>query len=130
MDIENNRKLFLSSGKIIKDYGLLIKYLEICKQRGHNCEEVIPDSNLLTMLKNLIEETGSLRMDYAIQYIKEKIGNKLNCDLAIQAFRELYGLNTECEEILRMLLSQLTGWYIEILDTLGYIRIKYSWRPE
>ncbi|MEM4810200.1 MAG: hypothetical protein QW249_06790, partial [Desulfurococcaceae archaeon] len=63
-------------------------------------------------------------------YIKEKIGNKLNCDLAIQAFRELYGLNTECEEILRMLLSQLTGWYIEILDTLGYIRIKYSWRPE
>lgn len=123
-----SEKPFLSSSKIIENYSLLLKYVEKCKFLNIDCSPILPSSSLLSQIENLVK-TGRVGFEEVVRLVEEKMSSAIICDVCIQAFREVYGIEVDCERAKKMLIAQIAGWLVEILDTLGYIRIRYSWKP-
>ena len=123
-----SKKPFLSTGSIVEDYSLLLKYVEICKRKNVDCSVLIPSSHILSELRNEIERS-SKTFNSLIEFVESKLGDKIDCEISLEAFIEVYAVRGECNEAKRIILTQLTGWYIEILESLGYVKIKYSWKP-
>lgn len=122
------KKPFLSSSKIIEDYGLLLKYMEKCRQTGRDCEQLLPTSNILSEIERLAM-SGSIDFERVVNHVEEVASNSIDCDICVQSFKEVYGVDVECDRAKKALLVQLAGWLVEILDSLGYIKIRYSWKP-
>ncbi|MEM1618063.1 MAG: hypothetical protein QW123_03655 [Desulfurococcaceae archaeon] len=121
-------KPFLSSSKIIEDYKLLLKYMEKCRLTGAECEKLLPTSQILAKIKALIESRVATFED-VLGFVEKEFYNEINCEICVDAFKEVYGISVDCDKARRALIVQITGWFIEILDTLGYVKIKYSWKP-
>jgi hypothetical protein len=121
-------KPFLSSRSIIEDYSLLLEYMKKCKNKGLDCSNIIPTSQTLDELLEKIEK-GAITFEQLLDYIKGKYENQVYCDLCVEAFKQVFNIAADCEDSRRMLLIQLTGWYVEILETLGYVKLKSAWKP-
>lgn len=70
-----------------------------------------------------------MSLEKVVQWVKERVGGAVICELCVEVFRELYGVDVNCEDAQQVLLKELAGWYIEILEALGYVKVKYSWKP-
>lgn len=123
-----SEKPFLSSSKIIENYSLLLKYMEKCRISNIDCTSILPSSSLLSQIENLAK-TSRVGFDEVVKLVGEMVSSIIVCDICIQAFKEVYGVEVDCERAKKMLILQIAGWLVEMLDTLGYIRIKYAWKP-
>ncbi|MEM0002270.1 MAG: hypothetical protein QXS24_03060 [Desulfurococcaceae archaeon] len=121
-------KPFLSSRSIIEDYSLLLEYMKKCRNKGLDCSNLIPTSKLLDDLQSEIRK-GSISFQQLFEYIKNRFEKEILCEVCIDAFKQVYDIIADCEEARKLLLIQLAGWYIEILETLGYIKLKSAWKP-
>lgn len=121
-------KPFLSSSKIIENYGLLVKYMEKCRRLDRGCEQLLPTSDILAEIEKLAKQ-GLVGFEDVVSYIEKKMSTNIDCDICVQSYREVYGLDVDCDRAKKTLLVQLAGWLVEILDSLGYIKIRYSWKP-
>lgn len=120
-------KPFLSTRDLIENYSFLVEYMKKCKDRGLDCTKLLPTSQLLDELYKKIDKEA-MSFEQVINYVNKKLGNEVNCDLCIDVFREIYKTVVGCEEAKKMLITQLAGWYIEILESLGYVKIRPSWK--
>ena len=123
-----DEKPFLSTGKLVENYKLLVNYMKNCKEVNLDCRALIPSSNLLVEIKNLIDSGKLSRLSELIELVESKFSNLVNCDLALEAFREIHGYTASCELVRKMLMTQLASWIIEMLEVLGYVKIEFSWR--
>lgn len=121
-------KPFLSSRSIIEDYSLLLEYMKKCRNRGLDCSNLIPTSKMLDDLNNEVRR-GSVSFQQLFEYVRNIYEKEISCELCIEAFKQVYNITAECEEARKLLLIQLAGWYVEILETLGYIKLKSAWKP-
>lgn len=120
--------LFTPTGGVIGDYSLLLEYLKKCRERGLDCSTILPSSSILGEIQCIIEHR-STRFIELVEYLQSIHGKNINCDVCVEAFQQLYGVKPSCEEAIKMLITQLTSWYLEILERLGYVKIKQAWRP-
>lgn len=123
----SSENLFLSTKSVIEDYSLLLAYMKKCKERSLNCTQLIPSSQLLGELQRRIE-LEPLSLEKIVEIVKEKVEHIIDCDLCAEAFREVYKVTVTCEDAKKMLLKQLAGWYVEILEALGYVKVRYAWK--
>jgi len=99
-----------------------------CKEKSKDCTSLIPSSRFLGELQELLER-GPMSFDRVIELIGEKVSSAISCDLCVEAFKEVYKVPVACEEAKKTLLRQLAGWYVEMLEALGYVKVKYAWKP-
>jgi len=119
---------FLSSGKLVEDYRLLVRYFKKCKSIGLDCSPLLPASQTLLEIKQMVEKKR-VNFNEVLDFVRGKLSTDVHCSILVDAFEETYGVRASCEEAKNQLIKQLAGWYIEILDTLGYVKIKYAWKP-
>lgn len=124
----SNHRLFLSSGKLLENSRLLAKYMKLCKERGLSCEKLLPSSSLLSEIKKMVEK-APVSFEDIVKFLQEQVSSEVDCGICIEAYREIYGISVDCESAKKALVIQLAGWLVEILDTLGYVKIKYTWKP-
>lgn len=115
-----------SSDKI--EYPVLSTYINLCRERNIDCSHVFPSSSIIDELLRFIE-SGAKSMNDVVGFIERTLGNKLVCDLSVEAFRRVYNVNIDCDSAKRHLYVELAHWYIDILALLGYIRVKEAWKP-
>lgn len=114
--------------ELIEDYGFLIKYLEKCREKNIDCTPLVTTSRILNELLKKISIYPT-SFNEILKLIEREIGDLVNCEICIEVFRELYNINVTCEEAKKILLIQVTSWYIEILVKLGYVKLKPTWKP-
>ncbi len=120
--------LFLSSGRLVENYKFLYEYLKKCRERGLDCSQLLPSTSILSEIQRKVE-TSQQSFNELVEYIKSIHSKNIDCNLCIEVFKQLYGLNASCEEAMQVLLTQLAAWYIEILETLGLVKIRFAWKP-
>ncbi|MEM4718273.1 MAG: hypothetical protein QXE81_05900 [Desulfurococcaceae archaeon] len=123
----NEDKPFLSSGILVESYALLTRYMDLCKQRGLDCSPILPSSDTLSQVLNAIEK-GSVNLQYLIEHFNSILTEKIDCDVVMDAFKQVYNVEIDCSSAKKLLLFQLVGWYLEILASLGYVKLKHTWR--
>lgn len=123
-----NDRPFLSTGKLIENYKLLVNYMKKCKEANLDCSALIPSSDLLVEVKTKINSGRISRLSDLIDLVEEKYSNLVICELAQKVFTEIHGYTVSCELARKILLIQLAGWITEMLESLGYVKIKFSWR--
>lgn len=124
----NSEKPFLSSGRLIENYKLLINYMKQCRDVGLDCSSLIPSSDFLLEVKRLVESGYISKFSDLVRVVEKKFGSLVSCDLALRVFTEIHGHTVSCDLVKNMLIIQLAGWIIEMLETLGYVKIRFSWR--
>jgi len=124
-----SKKPFLASGKLVGDYSLLVKYLEICHERAGECMDVLPSRSLLDLL---VEEVNREKVSFAdiVGKLGKELAEKINCGVVVEAYRAIYGVEASCEEVKGILLRQLVAWYLELAESLGLLKLRESWRME
>jgi hypothetical protein len=123
-----NDRPFLSTGKLIENYKLLVNYMKKCKEVNLDCSALIPSSDLLVEVKTKINSGIISRLSDLVDLVEEKYSNLVICELAQKVFTEIHGYTVSCELARKILLIQLAGWITEMLESLGYVKIKFSWR--
>jgi len=123
-----NETPFLPTRSLIENYDLLLAYMKKCRERALNCAQLIPSSQLLSELEKRVE-LEPLSFEAIISIVEERVGRLVHCELCREAFKEVYGVVATCEDAKKILIRQLAGWYIEILEALGHVKVKYAWRP-
>ncbi|MEM4481795.1 MAG: hypothetical protein QW808_04200 [Desulfurococcaceae archaeon] len=118
---------FLSTGSVIEDYRFLLGYMKKCKQLKEDCSSLLPTSEILSEIIKAISEAG-LSFGDIIELIRTKFESSIDCDLCSEAFKEAYGVVVDCTEAKKLLFVQIAGWYVEILESLGYIKVRYQWK--
>lgn len=118
---------FLSTGSIIEDYRLLLVYMKKCKENMLDCSPLLPTSEVLSQLLKAVKE-GGLSFNDIVEFVRARFENLVDCKICSEAFKEVYNVVVDCAEAKRQLVVQIAGWYTEILESLGYIRVKYLWK--
>lgn len=122
------RKPFLASGKIIENYSLLVKYFEICSASSNVCMDLLPSSEILETISSLVKNRG-YSFTEILNVLGERLSGRIICNIAVEAYRAVHGINVDCEEAKNMLLRELVAWYLEMAEALGLVRLKESWKP-
>jgi len=99
-----------------------------CREANLNCSDLIPSSEFLLEVKNLIEIGKITKLRDLVDLVEEKYSELLNCELALSVFTELYEHKASCDLVKKIIITQLAGWIAEMLESLGYVKIKQPWR--
>jgi len=124
----SSEKPFLSTGKLVENYRLLVDYMKKCRESDLDCSKLIPSSDFLLEVKELVERGALSRFSDFISIVEERYGSLVDCDLALRVFSEIHGHEASCDLVKKILITQLAGWILEMLESLGYVRVKFSWR--
>lgn len=124
----NDEKPFLSTGRLVESYKLLVSYMKKCRESNIDCDHLIPSSQFLLEVKELVEKGNLSKFADLVNLVEGRYSELINCDLALRVFAEVHGHQATCELVKRMLITQLAGWIAEMLESLGYVRVKFSWR--
>jgi len=123
-----NNNIFLTTKKLVESYALLQDYFKKCRERGLDCTDLIPTASLLSEIRRLVE-FKSLSFIDLLGYVRSRVGASIKCDVLVEAFRQQFGVEASCEEASKALLMQLTAWYVEMLESLGYVKVRMAWKP-
>ncbi len=120
--------LFLSSGKIVKDYRILQKYFEILDEMNIDKASALPSSEDIELIRRLIKE-GKRNLLELIDALTLKFIPKINTEAAIRAYKEVLDIEIQPNTAISHIARDLAGWTLEIAESLGIIRIDVSILP-
>jgi len=118
---------FMASGRIVRDYGVLFKYVELLEKRGRGYEarRALPTSEDIEYLKRAVTRGMVRTLDEAIKLLKSRFRERIDVDVAAEAYRRHYGVADVSEDMAVEELSRvLAGYAIEIAEQLGEIRLR------
>ncbi|WP_440059583.1 hypothetical protein ACSU1N_00005 [Thermogladius sp. 4427co] len=125
--MEQGRRPLLASGRVVEDYGPLLKYVELARQRGLKPESYSLTREDIDYVSRLVIE----KIDLAslLSDLKRNFMKRLDCGLASEAYRESKSIALGEREACEMLASIYAGWLIEACETLGILRIREAYKP-
>jgi len=113
----------MGSGKLVKNYELLMKYFENLREMGVPAESSYPTGSDLSEVKSLVER-GSLRsIDDAVRFLVSRYRSRVNIDAARKAVREVLGVDAPPEVAVEHVARLLALWTLEICESMGLIKI-------
>ncbi|MCS7112140.1 MAG: hypothetical protein N3D82_04155 [Ignisphaera sp.] len=120
--------LFLSSGKIVKDYRILQKYFEILDEMNIDKSSTLPSSEDIEFIERLIKE-GKRSLLELLDALTLKFIPKINTEAAVRAYKEVLDIELHPNTAISHIAKDLAGWSLEIAEHLGIIRIDVSNLP-
>ena|GEM_PF-680344 len=121
------RKLpFMASGKVVSNYDLLLRYVEILERRGRRelIQKTLPNSSDIIYLKDIVVKGTVKTLDEAIAKMKNRFRERIDVDTAVEAYRSLYNTSISEEEAVDQISRILAGYVIEIAEQLGEIKLR------
>jgi len=114
------KKPFMSSGKLVRDYRPLLKYLDLLPPRDR--EKTLPSEDDFKFVESqIIKEPRKL--DELIRELSGRKASIVNKKLAVEAVMKAWGMNVDEGLAVREISGELAGWILEICDALGIVRI-------
>ena len=123
--VEAIAMLFMASGKLVKNYSLLIRYFEVLTQIGIDRSLSVPTSSDIEFVVNLIKEQNVSLLD-ALSMLMRRFIPRVNAEAARRAFEEVYGEKVDDLVAVDMVAKDLAGWTLEIAENMGLIKIDTS----
>jgi len=121
-----NEKPFFADGTIVGDYKPLIAYWRILRKKGDT--QAIEDSLLkredFEKISRLVSETGRINLEDLLVELKEYFRKRVRSDAAVDAIREVYGVEVDPEDAVGRIAHILAGWLIEAGGSTGLVSIK------
>lgn len=114
--------LFLSSGKIVKDYRILQKYFEVLDDISVDKASALPSSEDLEFISRLVRE-GRRTLLELLDALTLRFIPKINTEAAIRTYREVLGVELPPNTAVAHIAKDLAGWTLEIAENLGIIKI-------
>ena len=115
--------VFLGSGKLVKDYTLLLKYFEKLREIGASAESSYPRSEDLGEVKRLVEQGALKSLDEAVSFLKERFKQRIVEEAAVEAVKEVLKTETSREAAVEQIARLLALWTLEIGESMGLIKI-------
>ncbi len=120
-------KPFFATGEIVSDYSLLKKYWELLKLRGKSVEPVLLSRQDFDYIKRLIGRRR-IRLDEIYEELIDYFAERIDPDIAAEAYEKVYGVRIEPETARRKLAEIMAGWLLEASSFLGDIKINIPWK--
>lgn len=117
-----------ADGSIVGDYRPLLKYLELADSRGISREGLVIREDL-DLLSQVLRNQERVSLKELLDMLTNRVINRLNCSLALEAFREVYRLDLDEDLACRKMAEIVSGWIIEMGKTFGIVTLRESWRP-
>ncbi|OYT51766.1 MAG: hypothetical protein B6U73_01200 [Desulfurococcales archaeon ex4484_204] len=114
----------LASGKIIRDYRALIKYLEMASKDLK--EMALPSSTDLEYVRVLVTRRP-LRLYELMEDLKNIVKERLDPDISRRAVAEVLNIDVSAEEAVEMIAKELAGWILEVAERLGILKLRMPW---
>jgi len=111
----------MATGKIIKDYRPLIKYLELADRELRS--RTIPNSSDIEVIKELLAR-GTSNLSDLINELTKYIRNRVDPELARKAVREVLGTDVDSRTAEYMISRIIAGWVIEMAEQFGIVKLK------
>ncbi len=125
-----NRELpFFADASIVGDYKPLYKYWEILKKKSLPLDKAILNRDDFKFLEEVIKTTPGLDVASLLNMLINRFIERIDCKLAVQAYREAYGIELSEEEACKNLARILAGWLIEAGKNTGILKLRFSWKP-
>ena len=120
-----NSELFLTTGKVISNYRVLIKYLEIVSDDLRN--KALPRSSDLEYVKELLSRCNMYRLSDILDLLVRYLRDRVSPEYAVRAIRDVMNIELSPEDAVDYVAKQLAGWILEIAEQLNILRVRGSW---
>ncbi|MEM0006591.1 MAG: hypothetical protein QXJ95_00590 [Ignisphaera sp.] len=120
--------LFLSSGKIVKDYRILRRYFEILDEMNVDKSSALPSSEDFEFIRRFLRE-GKKNLLELLEALSLKFIPKIDMNAAIRTYREVLGIEIQPNTAVLHIAKDLAGWTLEMAENLGIIKIDVSMLP-
>jgi hypothetical protein len=125
---KNNELPFFADASIVGDYKPLYKYWELLRRRGRSVEKAMLNNEDFRFLEEVVNATPGLDVESLLNMLTNRFLERIDCKLAIEAYREAYNIVLSEDDACKKLARILAGWLIEAGKNTGILRLKYSWR--
>jgi len=115
--------IFLGSGRLVKSYDLLMKYFEKLRSMGVDPSNSYPRGEDLGEVKRLVERGSIKSLEDAVRYLMEKFKPRVVSEAAVEAVKEVVGVEPSAEAAIEQIARLLALWTLEIGESMGLIRI-------
>lgn len=120
--------LFLSSGKIVKDYRILQRYFEILDEMNIDRASALPSSKDIELVLKMVKE-GKRNLLELLNALALRFIPRINAEAAIRACREMLSIEMQSDAAISHIARDLAGWTLEIAENLGIIKIDVNIIP-
>ncbi len=121
-----DEKPFFANGTIVGDYKPLIAYWRILRKKGDT--QAIEDSLLkredFEKISRLVRDAGRISLEDLLVRLKQYFRKRVRSDAAVDAIREVYGVEVDPEDAVDRIAHILAGWLIEAGGSTGLVSIK------
>ncbi len=121
-----DEKPFFANGTIVGDYKPLMAYWRILRKKGDT--QAIEDSLLkredFEEISRLVREAGRISLEDLLARLKEYFRQRVRSDAAVDAIREVYGVEVDPEDAVDRIAHILAGWLIEAGGITGLVSIR------
>ncbi len=116
---------FFADGSIIGDYKPLFIYWRILREKGRNdlLDKAFLKREDFELVNRLVEERGRISLRELIDELTERFMDRVDPDIAMKAFTEVYGVSIDREYARRRIAYILAGWLIEASKNTGILKI-------
>jgi len=115
--------VFLGSGKLVKDYTLIIKYFEKLRELGIDPDSSYPRGEDLEEVKKLVEQGAVKSLEEALNVLKERFKQRIAKEAAVEAVREVLGAEIGADAAVEHVARLLALWTLEMGENMGIIKI-------
>jgi predicted CopG family antitoxin len=113
--------MLLSSGKLVKNPQLVMKYLEELKKRGIEIATVIPGREELEIVEKAVKE--KMNMLRVVEELIRHFKSKIDAQLAKITVKEVLREEVDEDTASYLIAKELSAWVLEIAETLNIIKI-------
>ncbi len=127
-----DEKPFFANGTIVGDYKPLIAYWRILRKKGDT--QAIEDSLLkredFEKISRLVRDAGRISLEDLLVRLKQYFRKRVRSDAAVDAIREVYGVEVDPEDAVDRIAHILAGWLIEAGGSTGLVSIKKKYNRD
>jgi len=114
--------LFMSSGKLVKNYTVLEKYFDLLEKMGIDKSLYLPSSSDMDFVVRLVS-SGRKKLLDVLEELIARIVARVHREAAKEAVREALGSDIDEEIAVDIVARDIAGWILEIAENMGLIKI-------
>ncbi len=115
--------LFMGSGKLVRNYDVLMKYFEKLRELGVDTSSCYPTGSDVEEVKSLAERGEIKNLDDAVRFLVAKFRGRVNAVAAQQAVRDVMGIEVSPDAAVEYVAKLLALWTLEMCESMGLIKI-------
>lgn len=118
---------FFADASIVGDYRPLKKYWEILRKKGSSLDQAFLNRRDFDHLSEVVMFNPGIDLESLLNMFTSWFIERIDCEAAVEAYREVYGIELDKEEARKGIARILAGWLIEAGRSVGILKYRYPW---